>query len=404
MKKIFIYAAFLLVAISCNTKHDQSTAQEHTEAKEKYTCPMHPSVMQDSPGQCSICGMDLVPVTKASTNDSNLMLTDTQVNLANVTTQIVKAQNVEQTLPINAQLKANEDLTEVISARSTGRIEKLYIKETGRTVKQGEPLYELYSETLLTLQKEYLLAKEQFEKLGDQEVRYASFLNASEKKLLLYGLSRSHIDKLRNIDDLSARILFLSPASGIIKEINVAEGQTVAEGSLLYQIENTKQLWVEAELYPREMRLLKIGDKIKVQLSGFETEATEATIIFLSPELRANKQVAILRGVVSNPSLQWKPGQSVQVFLQHSARKALSIPVDAVIRDEHGSHVYVQTDKNTFAARKVKTGIENFNSVEITEGLIEGEVIAVTGAYLLYSEVILKKGIDPSVHAGHEMQ
>ncbi len=402
MRKIFIYVALVLVAISCNTKHDQSTAQEHTEAMEKYTCPMHPSVMQDNPGQCPVCGMDLVPVTKPSANDVNLMLTDTQLNLANVTTQIVKAQIVEQTLPINALLKANEDMTENISARAAGRIEKLYFKETGRAVKQGEPLYELYSETLLTLQKEYLLAKEQVEKLGDKEVRYTSFLNGSEKKLLLYGLSKSHIDKLRNIDDLSARILFLSPATGIIKEINVAEGQTVAEGSLLYQIENTKQLWVEAELYPQEMRLLKVGDKIKVRVSGFEAEATEATVIFISPELRANTQVAMVRAIISKPSLQWKPGQAAQVFLHHSARKALSIPVDAVIRDEHGTHVYVQTDKNTFEARAVKTGVENFNSVEITEGLNEGEVIAVTGAYLLYSEIILKKGIDPSLNAGHE--
>jgi Cu(I)/Ag(I) efflux system membrane fusion protein len=88
-----------------------------------------------------------------------------------------------------------------------------------------------------------------------------------------------------------------------------------------------------------------------------------------------------------------------QVFFSHSAKKAWAIPVDAVIRDGKGSHVYVQKGLNTFRAQMVKTGIEDFEKVEITEGLIEGDTVAVTGAYLLYSEIILKKGTDPM--AGH---
>ncbi len=88
-----------------------------------------------------------------------------------------------------------------------------------------------------------------------------------------------------------------------------------------------------------------------------------------------------------------------QVLFTHSARNALSVPVDAVIRDGKGSHVYVESGKNTFEPRMVKTGIEDFDQVEILEGLKENDVIAATGAYLLYSEFVLKKGSDPM--AGH---
>lgn len=399
------FVAMMILFVACSTKTEQNASHDNAaEATEKYTCPMHPTVVQDGPGQCPVCGMDLVPQKQATGNSSDLMLTDTQIKLANITTQTVKEQNIGQTLPINARLVANEELTEMISTRAAGRIERLYFKETGKTVQKGEALYDLYSETLLTLQREYLLAKAQFEKLGKQEVRYKSILKATEKKLLLYGLTSTQLKHLTSSDNLQAKITFVSPASGIIKEISAAEGQYVNEGALLYQIENTNQLWVEAELYPEETRYVKRGDRIKVEISSFENESIEATINFLNPEFKANTQVTMLRATVSNTNLQWKPGQSAQVILQHSAKKAIAIPVDAVIRDERGTHVYVQTDQNTFAPRLVKTGIENFNLVEVTEGLKAGEIIAITGAYLLYSEIILKKGIDPlaTAHSTHE--
>ena len=94
-----------------------------------------------------------------------LMLTESQIKLGNISTQIVTKQSIGQTLPVNARLVANEELTEVISSRATGRIEKLFVKEAGRMVNKGEPLYELYSESLLTFQKEYLLALEQFKSM-----------------------------------------------------------------------------------------------------------------------------------------------------------------------------------------------------------------------------------------------
>lgn len=399
IKSAAIVALMILFA-ACSTKTDQIATHDHsTSTAGKYTCPMHPSVVQDGPGQCPVCGMDLVKQNQTNGNSSDLMLTDTQMKLANITTQVVKEQSIGQVLPINARLMANEELTEIISTRAAGRIERLYFKENGKTVKHGEPLYELYSENLLTLQKEYLLAKAQFEKLGKDEVRYESIWKATEKKLLLYGLTKIQIAKLHTIENLQPRITFLSPATGIIKEISATEGQYVNEGDLLYQIENTRQLWVEAELYPEETRYVKRGDKITVQLAGTENKSIEATVNFLNPEFQANTQVIILRATLSNPDQQWKPGQSAQVLLQHSDKKALSIPVDAVIRDERGDHVYVMVDQNTFAPRRVKTGIENFNAVEITEGLRAGETIAITGAYLLYSEIILKKGADPLASA-----
>ncbi len=394
LSKILSLGLLIILLASCSTKTENVSDHDHTShAVGKYTCPMHPSVVQDGPGKCPVCGMELVLQKISDASSTDLMLTDTQIKLANITTQKVKEQWIGQATLINARLVANEELTEVISTRASGRIDHLYFKEPGKIVKQGEPLFELYSETLLTLQKEYLLAKMQFEKLGKTEPRYESILKAAEKKLRLYGMTSEQINKISSSETLTSKITWLSPATGIIKEIKVAEGQYVNEGAVLYQIENTKLLWVEAELYAEERNFLRKGDKVKVQIG--EGEDIEATVNFLNPEFRANTQVTIIRAVISNSNQQWRPGQAAQVLLQHSTKKALTVPFDAIIRDERGTHLYVQTEQNTFAPRMVKTGIENSLAVEILDGLQAGETVVITGAYLLYSEMILKKGVDP---------
>lgn len=402
--KATIYILFLVsVLLACSSKNkvEQMTHDHATEALAiKYTCPMHPSVIQDNPGTCPICGMDLVPKSQSSDDNNNLMLSESQVKLANITTQRVSPQSIGQTVVINSRLVVDQDYSEAISSRVAGRVERLYFKETGKIVKKGEPLYELYSETLLTLQKEYLLAKDQYEILGKTEKRYETFLKASEKKLLLYGLSKSQIGQLGQSKTVQERITFLAPTGGMITEINASEGQYIGEGGMLYKIENITRLWLEAELYPQETSLAKTGDKINVKVSGYESTPIETKVTFLSPEYRAGTQITIMRAPIENPELKFQPGTQAQVILSHSARKSLAIPTDAVIRDGIGTHVYVVTGTNTFQPRMVKTGLEDFERVEITEGLVENELVVISGAYLLYSELVLKKGVSPM--AGHQ--
>ncbi len=151
-------------------------------------------------------------------NQGDLMLSDTQIRLANITTQVMTMQPIGETILANGRLLANEELSNVVSSRVPGRIERLYFKESGLNVKKGEPLYTLFSESLLTLQKEFLLAKEQFESLGTTEKRYRSFYDASRKKLLLYGMTEAQIRELEASKQTKPAITFAAPASGVISE------------------------------------------------------------------------------------------------------------------------------------------------------------------------------------------
>jgi membrane fusion protein, copper/silver efflux system len=337
----------------------------------------------------------------ASPTSDKIMFNETQMMLANITTQSVKTQEIGETVVVNGKLVADDDGVQAISSRVQGRIEKLFVKETGREIKKGDPVYEIYSESLLTMQREYLLAKEQFEKLGSSSNRYESFFNAAARKLSLYGLSDAQIKKLGESKDIQTTFTFRSPVEGSVKSIDVVEGQTVAEGATLYQLENNRTLWLEAELFPLEAKLTKPGNTVSVRIGGLENEMVPATIFFVSPEIASKSLLTIVRARIKNQDGKLKAGMPAEVFFSHSTTKGITIPTGAVIRDQHGSRVYVKHGANTFRPQMVKTGIEDGNKIEIKSGLKETDTVAVTGAYLIYSEYILKRGGEPMA-AMHE--
>jgi Cu(I)/Ag(I) efflux system membrane fusion protein len=278
----------------------------------------------------------------------------------------------------------------VVSSRVSGRVDRQYVRETGRSIRSGEPFLELYSEQLMTYQKEYLLALDQAGEFGGKNARYEQFVRSARQKLIRYGLSEAQVNELQRTRKASERITFVSPAGGVVTALSVAEGQYVNEGSTLYLLEDISSLWVEAELYPGEAEQARPGQQVTIKIAGFEDKSLEALVTFVTPEYRQNTQMTIMRARLANPARIYQPGMQAQVILRHDVRKALALPVDAVIRDADRSFVFVMTARNRYERRDVTTGLEDTDQVEVTSGLKEGEEVVITGAYLLNSEMILK--------------
>lgn len=397
-RKLFIKKMVLLALVpsvfvaACS--NPEKSSEDAAGKPQTYTCPMHPQVIKNEMGTCPICGMDLVPFEKNS-NDKALKIDEKRQALANITTVMIGTGNLSGAKQLNGRLVVNPEQSSYISSRIAGRIEELYIRETGIKVAKGQPLYKLYSEQLATLQQEYLMAVAQEKQFQGDKIEQ-QIVASAKQKLSLYGQSEKQIQQIIKTQKKDPYVVFYAPEGGVVAELSVTQGQYVTEGNPILRLEGYGQLWVEADVYPNEAKNIKMGQKVKVVIAGWEDQPQEMTISFITPALQSGTQLTQIRGSIPNPQHQWQPGLQANVFLpSENKSNVLTLPVDAVVRDGKGMHVWIKNGKDRFQPRLVKTGQENNNEVEISEGLKNGDQVVVTGAYLLYSEYILKKGKNP---------
>jgi Cu(I)/Ag(I) efflux system membrane fusion protein len=392
MKRNILIGFFLLFVGFLQYSCKDTEKDKHAHAG-TYTCPMHPQIINNAPGSCPICGMDLVPVNAAG-GKNELMLSDSQVQLANIRTMSIATSSFSTSKVLNGRLITNPERTATVSSRYSGRIERLFIKETGIKISKGQALFQIYSEQIQTLQQDYLLQIKQAAAFPNEKI-YSTMRNAAKNKLRLFGMSESQIKSLENGTKTSPLLTVFSSESGTVTELNISEGQYVSEGTQVLKLENFDQLWLEMDVYPSEITDIKIGTKVKALVSGLGNEEQSLVIDFISPQIDPSTQILKVRAPIKN-SGNLQAGMQASVFLPVSEiRDAMSLPMDALVRDERGSHVWVKVGKNTFSPRIVKTGAENEDQIIILSGLEGVKDVVISGAYLLSSEFLLKKGMDP---------
>ena len=386
---ILISLGYLVFTLpSCkDPEHDKTTKAG------KYTCPMHPQIVNNGPGSCAICKMDLVPLN-SSGGKNELSLSDSQIQMANVQTVKISSSSFSTSKVLNGRLVVNPERSALVSSRYSGRVEKLYVREIGGKIKKGQALFQVYSEELQTLQQDYLLQLKQVAAFPNEKI-YGSMREAAKNKLRLFGVSDAQIRSLDQGAKTSSLLTVFSNASGTVTELNIAEGQYVAEGTQVLKLENFDQLWLEMDVYPNEIPGLTIGMKVKASINGISENEQTLQIDFISPQLDPFTQILKVRAPIQN-SGNLQAGMQATVFLPVSEiSDAMSLPLDAVVRDEKGAHVWIKTSKNTFSPRMVKTGEESADQIIILSGLEAVKEVVISGTYLLSSEFILKRGIDP---------
>jgi len=383
--RMFFLVSVCLLVISCSQKPKIVLAEN-----EYYVCSMDPQVMEKQPGPCPICKMPLAKVVIDKTQLNVIKLSAEQIKLANVKVDSVKMSSIGKEIMLTGVFNIDQNKTEQISVRTNGRLEKLYHKITGEEVKEGEPVYDLHSQELLLAQEEYLIA---LEKLGLGEGK--SILSAAKNKLLLWGLTEEQISELEKTKQSKLTNTIYSKVSGTITEIPMKEGDYVLEGAEIYKVADLNTLWVDAQIYSNELGILEEGKKVEIIPAAFPEEATEGTITFSNPELQSGSKINLVRVEVKNPNGKFKPGMQAYVIHHSDEKKAIVLPVDAVLRDAKHATVWIQNSQGGFEARMVETGVENKNKIEIRSGLNVGDRVAVSGAYLINSEYIFKRGMMP---------
>lgn len=395
--KYLLSIFILLTLIACKGKKIETVQTSETF----YTCSMHPQIMEPKPGKCPICHMDLIPVEKKEATDADaLMLSDQQIQLGNIQVDTIGKGIIGNETILTATLNIDETKTTTVSARISGRIEKLYFKTEGDYIQKGAKLYDLYSEELNNAKQEYLLALEKQKVLDNSIIDLHQLVQSARNKLVLWGMSEAQISELEKEKKSSPLTSFFSPASGFITMLESHEGEYIMEGGTIVRLANLSSLWAETQVYTSQLSGFDAQGIATVKLPDLGKEL-QGKIQFVNPEINPDTRINLVRVAIANPGGQLKSGMPAYVVLKNRQRNSLTLPIDAVIRNEKMSTVWIQVDKNTFKNVMVETGMESGDRIEIRSGLKEGDVIVITGAYLLNSEYIFKKGANPM--SGHDM-
>ncbi|MBY0425626.1 MAG: efflux RND transporter periplasmic adaptor subunit, partial [Cytophagales bacterium] len=376
---------------------------EKTPENVFYSCSMDPQVMEKKPGKCPICKMDLTKITiDKNAKQNSLKLSDEQVELANIKTMTVQEEELGRQKTLNAQLVINENKRFKISSRVGGRIERLYVKNSGEVIKEGTLIYELYSEELLAAQKEYLVALEKTRQLSNSDLDYNQIMEGAKNKLLLWGMSESQVKALETKETtFSNFIQIYSKQAGVVTSVNVKEGDYVMDGDALFEIADLSSLWVEAQIYSTEVGQLNSNDPVSITIEGFPEKKWNSRVSFAAPQLEVQSKINLIRAEIPNPNRELKPGMQANVHLKENTTKAIAIPLNAVLQDSKGATVWIKKKDGSYESRMVVTGIESNDKIEIRSGIEIGEEVVISGAYLLNSEYVFKKGMNPM--DGHGM-
>ena len=386
----------LLLVVGCKSR------QAITQAEDTYyTCSMDPQVVEAMPGKCPICKMDLTPVKKSNTgNDGVLALSEQQIMLGNIRVDTIKAGRLGDRMVLTATLNFDQMKAVSVSSRVMGRIEKLYVRNQGDYVRKGMPLFDIYSEELNNAKQEYLLALDKQKTFGESSVvPMDELVRSARNKLLLWGMEESQIRALEQAGKAGSTTTYVSKEQGYVTSLDIREGDYVMEGGTVVRLADLNTLWAEAQVYTSQLADLDRLSTATVELPDLDGKQIQGKISFVNPEINPETRINLIRVSIPNQGLQLKPGMPAYVILKSPARRMLSLPIDAVIRDGQGAKVWIQSASRQFRPVEVKTGQETDDRIEIVSGLREGDVVVLTGAYLLHSEWVFRKGVEmPSTH------
>ncbi|WP_417875178.1 efflux RND transporter periplasmic adaptor subunit [Xanthomarina gelatinilytica] len=390
MKKYIVYIGILAVGLLLGwvifgKSSNQETEQNHdavTETNQMWTCSMHPQIMQPEPGDCPICGMDLIPAESGSDGlmADQFKLTENAMALANIQTTIVGKGNVDgNTIKLSGKIAENEEANAVQVSYVSGRIEQLYVSATGETVSKGQLLASIYSPELYAAQQELITA-------ASIKNSQPELYQAVRNKLKLWKLSESQINHIETTGKVQENVSVYATVSGTVTEKLVAQGDYVKQGEPLLKIANLNSVWANFDVYENQIDLLKKGQQVIVTAKAYPNKEFTGTVDFINPVLNTQTRTVTLRVVLDNKDLKFKPGMFVTANIEGGLKKnedVLTIPASAVLWTGKRSVVYLKTQPNqpVFEMQEVVLGNKIGDTYEVVDGVFVGNEIVTHGTF-----------------------
>ncbi|MEE9913968.1 MAG: efflux RND transporter periplasmic adaptor subunit [Deltaproteobacteria bacterium] len=333
-----------------------------------------------------------------------------------VKTVKVAVKSLQKTIRTVGRIEIDERRQATVNTKIEGWIEKLYVDYTGRYVRKGEPLAEIYSPELLATQQEFINTKKWAARQtspaskdnhnhGAQEAPVSvmkqlldkdatATLDAARQRLRLWDISEKQIKKIEETGQPVRTLTLFSPVSGYITQKMAISGMKVMPGEKLFDVADLSQVWIVADIYEYELAAIRIGQPVKINLNSLPGREWTSRIDYIYPVFSAETRTAKVRLTLPNPGGQLKPQMFTNVVIRIDLGSKLMIPDSAVLDTGKGQVVYVDRGEGYFEPREVQTGIRAEGAVEILRGLKAGEKVASAANFLIDSEAQLK-GIKP---------
>lgn len=391
-------------------------AHDHEAEPTIWTCSMHPQIRMEEPGDCPICGMDLIPLQTTGSGDATIdpnaiQLSAEAAALANVQTTVVSRQNPVKKVQLYGTIQVDERLSQSQTSHVSGRIEKLFITFTGESVRRGQPIASIYSPELLSAQQELIEAV----KMQDLQ---PALLQAVREKLRLWKLTDAQIARIEQSGEVSPLIDVVATTSGIVISKNVNQGDYVNTGTVLFDVANLSQVWAVFDAYESDLPFLKVGDRLEYTLQSLPGKTFSGRISFINPILDPSTRTAKVRVETANPRMELKPEMYANALIDAPLKQynnEVVIPKSAILWTGKRSIVYVKqpdTEIPAFMLREVELGPSLGDAYVVLSGINDGDEIVTNGAFTIDASAQLagkrsmmndEAGRAVTGHEGHTM-
>ena len=344
------------------------------------------------------------PQEEATEEAPQVEITPEQQQLIGVKTVKVSLKPLQKVIRTVGRIEADERKQATVNTKIEGWIEKLYVDYTGRYVKKGEPLAEIYSPELLATQQEFLGVlkwatqpgdKKKDDTLGLMIAKDANAaLDAARERLRLWDISEAQIKHIEQTRKAVRTLTLYSPVSGFVTQKMAVQGMKVMPGEKLFDIADLSTLWIIADIYEYELSFVRVGQPARITLSYFPGRELSSQIDYIYPTISADTRTTKVRLTLPNPGGRLKPQMFTNVEIRINLGKRLVVPESAVIDTGTRQVVYVDGGNGAFEPREVQLGLRADGAAEVLRGLKTGEKVVSSANFLIDSEAQLK-GIKP---------
>jgi RND family efflux transporter MFP subunit len=388
-----LFLASVLFGVSRLIRPEASAARTEAVAPSGYE-----SGSENEPAQRSGHEHNAAASSETSEPVSSLQLTEDEQRSIGLQTTVVERRTIRRELLAAARVEEPETQLANVSARIGGRIDRLHVDFTGQPVRRGQPIAQIYSPEVLTSAEEYKLALENRRRLGSGAEPQAlsgadDLIAASRRRLELWGLTPQQIDTIAASDKPQLDLTIYSPASGIVSERRVTQGQYVNTGDVLYTVTDLSTVWIKADIYEADLPQVRVGQVVEVTAESLPDTKLRGRVSFLEPLVNAQTRTTAARIQVANPGMRLRPGMFVQTRFAVTPGETLAVPRSAVVNTGERKLVYVAKSNGVFEAHEVQLGTAADGYYPVRAGLRAGERIVTEGNFLLDSQTRITGGM-----------